>query len=224
VSQYINLLGPAFRKQRLLLTLNRAVLLLAIVILTMAGMLVYDSYRVDGLREELASAQGLLKAQNVYTDRLKGDGTQKGNIALDAEIQRLEVELKSARDSMGVLEGGALGNRDGFARYMLAFSRQALDGLWLTGFSVGGSGEVAIRGRVVRPELIPAYIQRLNGEPALKGRAFAALEMHRPAPPPVVAAVPGKEAAPEKPAGPRFLEFALATAEPEAAEPRGDKR
>jgi hypothetical protein len=222
VSQYINLLGPAFRKQRLLLTLNRAVLLVTIVMLTMAGMLAHDSYRVDGLREELASAQGLLKAQNVYTSRLKGDGAQKGNTALDAEIQRLEAELKSARDSMGVLEGGALGNREGFARYMLAFSRQALDGLWLTGFSVGGSGEVAIQGRVVRPELIPAYIQRLNGEPALKGRAFAALEMRRPAPPPAVAEA-GKEAVPEKPAVPRFLEFALATAEPEA-DPRGDKR
>lgn len=224
MSQYINLLGPAFRRQRLLLTLNRAVLLLAIVVLTMTGMLVHDRYRVDGLREELASAQGLLKAQNVYTGRLKGDGVQKGNTALDAEIQRLEAELKSARDSMGVLEGGALGNRDGFARYMLAFSRQALDGLWLTGFSVGGSGDVAIRGRVVRPELIPAYIQRLNGEPALKGRAFAALEMHRPAPPAATAAEAGKEAAAEKQATPRFLEFALATAEPEAADPRGDKR
>jgi hypothetical protein len=223
VSQYINLLGPAFRKQRLLLSLNRAALLLVITVLTMAGMMAYDRYRVDGLREELASAQGLLKAQNAYTSRLKGDGAQKGNITLDAEIQRLETELKSARDSMGVLEGGALGNRDGFARYMLAFSRQALDGLWLTGFSVGGSGEVAIRGRVVRPELVPAYIQRLNGEPALKGRAFAALEMHRP-PPPAVAAEPGKESAQEKSAMPRFLEFALATAEPEAADPRGDKR
>lgn len=222
MSQYINLLGPAFRRQRLLLTLNRAVLLVAIVMLTMAGMLAHDSYRVDGLREELASAQGLLKAQNVYTSRLKGDGAQKGNTALDAEIQRLEAELKSARDSMGVLEGGALGNRDGFARYMLAFSRQALDGLWLTGFSVGGSGEVAIQGRVVRAELIPAYIQRLNSEPALKGRAFAALEMRRPAPPPVVAEA-GKATVPEKPAVPRFLEFALATAEPEA-DPRGDKR
>lgn len=224
MSQYINLLGPAFRKQRLLLTLNRAVLLLAVVIVTMTGMLVYDRYRVDGLREELASAQGLLKAQNVFTGRLKGDGALKGNPVLDAEIQRLEAELKSARDSMAVLEGGALGNRDGFARYMQAFSRQALDGLWLTGFSVGGSGEVAIRGRVVRPELIPTYIQRLNGEAALKGRAFAALEMHRPAAAPAVAAEAGKQAAPEKPAAPRFLEFALATAEPEAAEPRGEKR
>ncbi len=228
MSQYINLLGPAFRKQRLMLTLGRTAALACVTALAMLGVLVYDQHRVEGLREELASAQGLMKAQGVYTSRLKGDGAQKGNAVLDGEIQRLEMDLKSARDSMGVLEGGALGNRDGFARYMQAFSRQSLDGLWLTGFSVGGSGDVMIQGRVVRAELVPAYIQRLNSEPALKGRSFSALEMHRPAP--AVPADPGKQAAPDKPEAPRYLEFSLATFEapgagaaPTAATP-GDKR
>lgn len=216
MSQYINLLGPAFRKQRLVLTLGRTVALVGVAAVVMAGMLVHDQHRIEGVREELASAQGLMKAQNVYTSRLKGDGAQKGNTVLDGEIQRLETDLKSARDSMAVLEGGALGNREGFARYMQAFSRQSLDGLWLTGFSVGGSGDVTIQGRVVRAELVPTYIQRLNGEPALKGRAFSALEMHRPAPLPA-AVEPGKEAAPDKPAAaPRYLEFSLATSEPVA--------
>lgn len=217
MSQYINLLGPAFRKQRLVLTLGRAAALTGVAVLAMAGMMAYDQHRVDGLREELASAQGLMKAQNVYTSRLKGDGAQKGNAVLDGEIQRLEADLKSARDSMSVLEGGALGNRDGFSRYMQAFSRQALDGLWLTGFSVGGSGDVVIQGRVVRAELVPTYIQRLNNEPALKGRSFSALEMHRPAPPAAVPAEPGKAAEPQQMQSPRFIEFSLATTEPAAA-------
>lgn len=230
MSQYINLLGPAFRKQRLVLTLGRAAALVGVTAATMLGMLAYDQHRVAGLREELASAQGLMKAQNVYTSRLKGDGAQKGNAVLDGEIQRLETDLKSARDSMGVLEGGALGNREGFARYMQAFSRQSLDGLWLTGFSVGGSGDVVIQGRVVRAELVPTYIQRLNSEPALKGRSFSALELHRPSPLPVVPADPGKQAAAEKPEAPRYLEFSLATSEPavpgvaSAAATPGDKR
>jgi len=224
MSQNINLLGPAFRKPRLVLTLGRTVALVAATTVVMTGLLAYDRHRVDGLREELASAQGLMKAQSVYTSRLKGDGAQKGNSVLEGEIQRLEADLKSARESMGVLEGGALGNRDGFARYMQAFARQSLDGLWLTGFSVGGGGDVTIQGRVVRAELVPTYIQRLNGEPALKGRAFSALEMHRPLPPPVD---PGKEAVPEKPVtAPRYIEFSLATAEAAvpAAAAQGEKR
>lgn len=225
MSQYINLLGPAFRKQRQVLTLNRAALLVGFTLFLMLIVQAYESHRVGGLGEELASAQGLLKAQNAYTSRLKGDGAQQGNTVLDNEIQRLEADLKSARDSMGVLEGGVLGNREGFARYMQAFSRQAIDGLWLTGFSISGGGDVTIQGRVVKPELVPTYIQRLNGEPSLKGRAFSALELHRPAPR-SGDVEPGKDAAPEKAEALRFLEFALATTEPaaEAAQPAGDKR
>lgn len=227
MSQYINLLGPAFRKQRLVLTLGRTLALVGVTAVVMAGMMLYDQHRIEGVREELASAQGLMKAQNVYTSRLKGDGAQKGNTVLDGDIQRLETDLKSARDSMAVLEGGALGNRDGFARYMQAFSRQSIDGLWLTGFSVGGGGDVTIQGRVIRAELVPTYIQRLNGEPALKGREFSALEMHRPAPPAsAIPAEPGKEAATEKALTPRYLEFSLATTDPvaPAAAAQGDKR
>ena len=226
MSQYINLLGPSFRRQRLALSLNRAALLAGFTLVTLLVVMAYEDQRVSALREELASAQALMKAQNAYTSRLKGDGPDKGNTAIDNDIQRLEADLKSARDSMSVLEGGALGNRDGFARYMQAFSRQAIDGLWLTGFSVGGAGDVSIQGRVVKAELVPAYIQRLNNEPALKGRAFSALEVHRPAPKAAADAGGGKDVSAEPAAEPRFLEFALATSESAAlsADARGEKR
>ena len=219
MSQYINLLGPAFRKQRIELTLNRTVLLAGVAAGIMAVLTVYNRQLVEGTREELSSAQMLLKTQSAYTSRLLGENAaKKGNTALDAEVGQLEQELRTARDSMHVLEGGSLGNRDGFARYMQAFSRQAIDGLWLTGFTVAGSGDVSIEGRVLRPELLPAYIQRLNEEPALKGREFSALEMKRPAPPP---AEPAKNTqsgpAQAVAAAPRFVEFALATGESDPA-------
>lgn len=222
MSQYINLFGPAFRKPRLLLSLNRAAMLVGLVAVAMTGLQFYHQHQVNGLQAELVSAQGLLKAQSAYTDRLKGETAQKGNAGLAAEVGRLEIELKSARDAMSVLEGGAMGNRNGFAKYLQAFSRQALDGLWLTGFTVGGTGEVTIQGRVISAELLPEYIQKMNKEPALQGRAFSALEMRRPA---VAPPVPAKEG--EKPvvAVPRYLEFNLATSDPgDGADKRGEKR
>jgi len=204
--QHVNLLGAAFRKQRQLLTLGRAVSLAAVAAVVMAALQFHDAQRLSGLREELASAQTLLKAQTAYTTRLKGEGAARpGNTGLDAEVQRLELELKAARDSMAVLEGGGLGNRSGFAGYFQAFSRQALDGLWLTGFTVGGAGEVAIQGRVMAPDLVPAYIQKLKKEPVLQGREFSALEMRRPE------AAPARDAT-AQPEAPRYLEFVLATA------------
>lgn len=203
--QYINLLGPAFRKQRQLLSLGRALALIAASAVVMAGMHFYASQQLAGLQQELASARALLKAQTTYTTRLKEDDKAKtANAGLEAEVQRLELELKSARESMTVLESGGLGNRSGFAGYFQAFSRQALDGLWLTGFTVGGAGEVAIQGRVMAPELVPAYIQRLNREPVLQGREFSSLEMRRPP------AVPAKDAD-SKPEVPPYIEFVLTT-------------
>jgi hypothetical protein len=221
--QYVNLLGPQFRKQRQWLTLERTVAAAVLTGVVMAGVQFHSRQQVAGLQEELASAQALLKAQTAYTARLKGEGAaQSANAGLDAEIQRLEIDLKSARESMAVLEGGGLGNRSGFAGYLQAFSRQSLDGLWLTGFSVGGGGEVVIRGRVLSPELLPVYIQRLNREPVLQGREFAALEMRRPSP------VPAKDAAlaaAAKSDAPRYLEFALTTAGPaDTAETAGAKK
>jgi hypothetical protein len=61
-----------------------------------------------------------------------------------------------------------------------------------------------IRGRTVSPESVPAYIRRLNGEKALNGRSFAALDMSSPAGDPAAKAA----ADPAKPA-PRFIEFSL---------------
>jgi hypothetical protein len=204
--QYVNLLGPAFRKQRQFLTLGRTLAMVAVVAVVMVALQVHDGYRLAGLREELASARTLLKAQTTYTSRLKGEGTAKpGNTGLDAEVQRLETELKAARESMAVLEGGGLGNRSGFAGYFQAFSRQMLDGLWLTGFTLGGTGEVAIQGRVMAPDLLPAYIQKLNKEPVLQGREFSALEMRRPQ------AVPAKDGE-SKAEVPGYIEFVLMTA------------
>jgi len=218
MSQYINLLGPAFRKQRLFLTLGRALMLVGLTVVVMTALQMFNQKQVDGLQAEVASAQGLLKAQSKYTDRLKGESANQGSSALATEIQRLEMELKSARDSIAVLEGGALGNLDGFAQYLQAFSRQIVDGLWLTGFSVSGAGDVAIQGRVLKPELVPVYIQKLNKEQALQGREFSTLEMRRPKSAPSAGA---QDAAGGQSVMPRFLEFALSTADPVGAATAG---
>ena len=86
--------------------------------------------------------------------------------------------------------------------------------MWLTGFNIAGHGEVEIRGRVLRPDLVPTFIQRLNREEVLAGRSFARLEMSRPKPEP---AVDKDKDAKKAPRALRFLEFNLATAD--AAKP-----
>jgi hypothetical protein len=208
MSQNINLFSPAFRKQRQLLTLATVVQCLGITLAALFGYHYYLQQQVNGLAAELSSAEALLKSQQGYVARRGKPGAAKPDAQLDADIARYENELKLARESVEALKGGAFGNQHGFAEYLRAFSRQSVNGLWLTGFTIAGSGELEIRGRVLSPDLVPSYIQRLNQEKVLAGRSFARLEMSRPKAEPLT----DKDKNAKKAARvPRFLEFSLAT-------------
>jgi len=207
MSQNINLLGPAFRKRRQLLTLVTVAQCLGVTLFALLGYHLYLEWQVSDLAAELRTAEGILRSQQVYVDKLKGrTAAHRPDAELDAEIGRLENELKIGREAMAALKGGAFGNQRGFAEYLRAFSRQSLSGLWLTGFSISGSGQLEIRGRVLSPDLVPSYIQRLNREEVLAGRSFARLEMSRPKPEP---AADREKAADKAPLLPRHLEFSL---------------
>lgn len=215
MSQNINLFNPAFRKQRRMLTLATVAQFLGITLVALFGYHYYLQQQVGGLVAELQTAEGLLKSQRGYVEKLKVKPVAgKTDTQLEADIARFEAELKLARESMEALKGGAFGNQQGFAEYLRAFSRQSVNGLWLTGFTIAGSGELEIRGRVLSPDLVPSYIQRLNKERVLAGRSFARLEMSRPKAEPV--ADKGKDAK-KAVRLPRFLEFSLATTD--AAKP-----
>jgi hypothetical protein len=211
MSQNINLLNPAFRRQRQAVSLATVAQCLGLTLAALGGYHYYLQQQVNGLTTELQTAEGLLRSQRAYLERLKGrSGASKLDTQLDAEIARRETELRAAREAMNALKGGEFGNQQGFAEYLRAFSRQSMNGLWLTGFTISGAGDLEIRGRTLSPELVPSYIQRLNREKVLAGRSFARLEMTRPAPqkPPANA---GKDAKKTPPRAPRFLEFSLAT-------------
>lgn len=93
----------------------------------------------------------------------------------------MEEQLKGEESVLDVLQNGSLGNTQGYSGYMRAFARQTVNGLWLTEFGIKGAGkEMFLGGRTMRPELVPAYIRRLNQEEATQGREFAALEIERP--------------------------------------------
>ena len=212
MSQQINLFNPAFRKQRLVVSTMTAVYGMAITLLVLLVFQTYFHLQIKGLNEEMRSAQKLAKSQRAYVDRVMGDSTRKPSSTLEAEIAQLESELKLARESVDALKGGAIGNPQGFAEYLRAFSRQSLSGLWLTGFTIAGGGEISLHGRVIHAELVPNYIQRLNQEQVLQGRTFASLNLSTPKAEPA-AAEKGKE----QKASPRYLEFSLTTTEPLAA-------
>jgi len=203
VSQQINLLNPAFRKRLELFTARMLAQALVALSLIMAGAYAYQYRQVTLLVKQAQAGAAsleqerarLLKVASEYAPRKKDAGLEK-------RVTELEQQLKGEEAVLEVLQGGSLGNTQGYSGYMRAFARQTVSGLWLTGFSIKGAGkDMAIGGRTLRPELVPAYIQRLNQEAVTQGRAFAALEIQQPKLEP---------AAKDKPAQmPNYLEFNL---------------
>jgi hypothetical protein len=206
MTQNINLLSSGFRKTAARYSFATLAKSLGVALVALFAINFFLQYQVSGLTAQLRTMQEVLKDQRGQAEKLTGQAAaRKPDAALEAEIAKLEGELSQARESMTAIKGSAFGTQQGFAEYLRAFSRQSLDGLWLTGFSISGAGELELRGRALRPELVPSYIQRLNGEKALAGRSFARFEMTRPL---------GEPAAEKKAAQPaRFLEFSLGTKE-----------
>jgi hypothetical protein len=182
-----------------------------VALLALGGYHYYLQQQVNGLAAELESSEALLRSQQKFVDSRGKPGAGKVDAQLDADIARYETELKLARESYDALKGGAFGNQRGFAEYLRAFSRQSMNGLWLTGFTIAGGGELEIHGRVLSPDLLPSYIQRLNQEQVLAGRSFARLEMSRPKAEPAPAADTKDKDTKKVAQAPRFLEFSLAT-------------
>jgi len=209
MSQNVNLLGPGFRKKRQLLTLATVAQCLLVTLAVLGGFHYYLNQQVNGLAAEFRSADNLRNTQRGFAEKRKDkSAVAKTDGQLDADIARYENELKLARDAVDALKGGGFGNQTGFSEYLRAFSRQSVNGLWLTSFTIAGSGDLELQGRMLSPDLLPSYIQRLNREEVLAGRSFARLEMGRPKPAPVS----GKDKDAKKAAAaPRFLEFSLAT-------------
>ena len=140
-----------------------------------------------------------------------------------------------------MLRTGALGNTEGFARYLAALARQALPGVWLTGFSVSGDEvELRLSGKVLYPDLVPAYVRALNKEEVMRGRRVSEMRLtareERETPGTAAPGAPSAAgpAAPKPPATPmRYVEFEIAAVRgasapapapgPVAAEAKGTK-
>jgi hypothetical protein len=220
VSQQINLFNPIFLKQKKIFTALPMAEALGIVV---AGALLlnwYAAQRVADLQREADEGKAMLAARE---QRLVKANVQFAPRASDpklsAELADAQAELKALHDVSSVLQGGALGNANGYAEYFRAFSRQNVSGLWLTGVTIGAAGnDIGVQGRAMQATLIPNYIARLTAERVMHGKTFASLDIARPdAVAPAPAATPAT-AAPAAPATSPFVEFSLqSTAVQEAA-------
>ena len=199
MSQQINLFNPIFMKRRKYFSLLAMLQALGMII---AGSLFFYGYAIDQVGQLKKQSEESNKRYNTEEARLirltAEFSPQQADQALQNEVRRLEKQLADQAELIGVIKSGAVGNTTGYSEYMRAFSRQVVQGLWLTGFRVvGDATQISLSGAVLSPELLPAYIQRLSKEDIMQGKTFATLQMQQPK----VAADQGNNA--------RYVEFTL---------------
>ena len=216
MSQQINLYNPIFRQRSFSFTSATAMLYgvgIAAAIAALAA--VYEDYQLRAMQIQAQAVDQAYKNATARHDKLATELTQqKPNAQLEAEIAALDAQLQGRREIIGTLKSGVVGNTDGFSDYMRAFSRQSINGLWLTAFDIALAGnELAIQGRTLSADLVASYLKQLNQERAMQGRQIAAMRISQP-PPEQEAdkSAPGqKDAKKQKPAPPRYLEFTIST-------------
>lgn len=192
MTQEINLLGPHLRRRRTSASsaiVLGPVLLLAVVI--GLGLGVYFKHQVRDLRARHALAEEDIRKSQEEQRKLAQDVAQiKKDPALEAEAVQLEKRLLAVQLDLAALNDGAIGDTRGFSDFMRALAHQGVDGVWVTGFNVGAAGkDIAISGRALRAELVPAYLKRLGQDPYFSGRTFASLDVAQPPSQPRVDAV-----------------------------------
>lgn len=198
MSHQINLHDPSLRRQRHWLTAANLAFALVMIAALLLGWGAWA--RIDASRMAMRLAALDVMAQAAREESV----ALAGRLAGRKPDARLELDLVAAKELLDIRQGvldklgeGAAPAVGSHAEYLRGLARQSLNGLWLTGFSVGADGgRMEIRGRTLDPALLPRYIRRLNAEAAFRGHRFARLSVNTP----VVA--PGM-------AGPAFHEFAL---------------
>lgn len=226
MSQQINLLNPAFRKAFDWLSAKPLAIATCLLLVIVGTASVVTGKQADS-RERAANQRvdTLKVAQDRLLTMTKSITESKPNLQLANELANARGLLKTREEILGVLEKGALGNTIGFAEFLRGFARQAPNGLWLTGFTIGAGGtEMEIRGRMLNPASLPEYISRLKTEKVFQGRSFASLTIQRPedgkektvtASPPSPTAKPASSASLQA-VLPRFVDFVLMPSAPNA--------
>jgi hypothetical protein len=209
MSQQINLFNPLFLKQKKYFsarTMLQGMGIIAIALLVSYGFLLFQSSRLEQQRIETVALR-----EQVQQQMLKGGGARGRSKLLEDEISRFEGMIKAEQEVLNILEGGSLGNSEGYSKFLVALARQRTSGLWLTGFTVNGVGdELSIRGRVLHADLVPQYIRQLNREAAMRGHAVAELSLKRVEEPSTAATKSDSSVSASLPQ--RYIEFALSTA------------
>ncbi|MFC7513963.1 PilN domain-containing protein [Herbaspirillum sp. GCM10030257] len=212
MSQQINLFNPIFLKQKKHFSAVTMAQGLGAILLGSFVVAGYAQMQLGVMQEQATATATQLSATKAQLAKVSADyPPRQKSKEIEAQLQHVETELQSQTQAYDFVRSGGVGNTNGYSAYMRAFSRQIVEGLWLTSFGIDGvANEFELRGRALQPELVPTYISRLKKETVMQGKSFSQLTMVTPdVDPPPGTAGDAPAAAAAKPVPARYVEFVL---------------
>lgn len=182
MSQQINLFNPIFLKKKKYFSTVAMAQSLGLLVLGSAFVAGYAHFQVASLSKEAGITQMRLTDAQMQLAKIRAENPpRQKSQALENQIAKAEIETQSLKQVFDTLQKGDIGNTEGYSDYLRAFSRQIVDGVWLTGLTLVGAGnEIGVDGRALQPELVATYMNRLKREPVLQGKSFGTLHMQVP--------------------------------------------
>lgn len=211
MSQQVNLYQPIFRKEKRKFSAATMLQATVLMVLGIGLMYGYTYWQVRQLRDNFSQTDKQFVSLTKQLDEVTRQfGERLQNKDLQAQVQKLQQQLTEKQNLQQVLQSAQF-NTQGFSNYFIAFARQHIPEVWITGLDIVGAAEqLTLSGRSTNPELVPRYLQKLSAETRLSGIEFRSFQMTR-------VAADGKSGAPS------YVEFVAKTADPAdlAAAPKG---
>jgi len=184
VQQQINLFQPIFCKERKLLSFAVFLQFLAIVLLALIGLYLYNFWQVRATQSQITQLkqqhnQRLGQLEQISREAASRD--PKGSP--EYRIQALQAELDAEKYVLSVLSSAPQSQTHGFSPLIQGMANQVVHGLWLKKFNISEGGkDLTIVGASVSPELLPKFLQGLSKEPQMMGKQFRVMHLVRDAP------------------------------------------
>lgn len=182
MEQQVNLYQPILGAEKHLFSARAIAIALALLAVSLALLGGYGSWRTSRLERAIAQLEARQAADLAAAERggvvLK---PAKSAAQLDEEAKQLAAEIATRERALALVRLGAPSAATGFAARLEALAHRQVEGLWLHEIVLGsGEGRLAMRGAALEPNLVPAYLSALAGEPALAGVRFDKLMLRRP--------------------------------------------
>jgi hypothetical protein len=178
-TQHLNLLDEAMRPRRERFSsvdgLRALVVLLVVIGLLDAGL------RVAAGRAAVAAQAAQQQLMALQSHPLAASAPVAGAPS-PQELAALQRRYASSQRVFSAIQSGAAGSVQGYSQYLTALARQSqnLGGrpLWITELAIAPDGAgLDLTGRMTDPRVLPEYLNRLNGEPLVRGRAFGQVSL-----------------------------------------------